>query len=166
MDLDPSKYSKNIDLAIGFILGSIKNGGRFGSTQSTVLSLKALVRYTQIYQGIQGSGSFVLYLDGEKVKSVDFSDQEKGNLSKLDFSEDFYEYYQRRYAGNTCGQGRKMNIKFAIENYRPSNDDGFALSYLISVDFLNAAPKSPENAPIGFSLVKSPLDQQVPVGKA
>ena len=49
LNLNPSKFSKNIDLSIGFILGSIKNGGRFGSTQSTVLSLKALVRYTQIY---------------------------------------------------------------------------------------------------------------------
>lgn len=49
LDLDPSSYSKNIDLGVGFILSSIKNGGRFGSTQSTVLSLKALVRYTQIY---------------------------------------------------------------------------------------------------------------------
>lgn len=117
LDLDPSKYSKNIDLAIGFILNSIKNGGRFGSTQSTVLSLKALVRYTQIYQGIQGSGSFVLYMDGERVKTVEFSDEAKDNLAKLDFSEDFYNFYQRRYADNTCGQGRKLNVKLAIEDY-------------------------------------------------
>lgn len=103
LDLDPSRYSKNIDLGVGYLLSSIKNGGRFGSTQSTVLSLKALVRYTQIYQGISGSGSFVLYLNGEKIKSVDFSDKESGSLSKLDFSEDFYKYYQRKYDGNTCG---------------------------------------------------------------
>lgn len=117
LDLDPSKYSANIDLAIGFILNSIKNGGRFGSTQSTVLSLKALVRYTQIYQGIKGKGSFVLYMNGERVKSVEFSDEEKGNLSKLDFSEDFYNFYQKRFAGNTCGQGRRLNVRLAIEDF-------------------------------------------------
>ena len=49
LNLNPSKFSKEIDLSIGFIMSSIKSGGRFGSTQSTVLSLKALVRYTQIY---------------------------------------------------------------------------------------------------------------------
>jgi len=159
LDLDPSKYSKNIDLAIGFILSSVKNGGRFGSTQSTVLSLKALVRYTQIYQGISGSGSFVLYLNGEKVKSVDFSDQESGALSKLDFSEDFYNYYQRKYDGNTCGQGRQMNIRFAIENFKPTSEDGFALSYIMAMDFLNASPSSPDKAPISFSMDKSPSDE-------
>ena len=45
----PSVFTEQIDLGIGFLLQSIKDGGRFGSTQSTVLSLKALVRYSQIY---------------------------------------------------------------------------------------------------------------------
>lgn len=166
LDLDPSRYSKNIDLGVGYLLSSIKNGGRFGSTQSTVLSLKALVRYTQIYQGISGSGSFVLYLNGEKIKSVDFSDKESGSLSKLDFSEDFYKYYQRKYDGNTCGQGREMDIRFAIENYSSSDDDGFALSYTMAMDFLNAAPSNPEKAPISFSMDKTPSDEKLSVGNS
>ena len=56
-------------------------------------------------------------MDGERIKTVKFSDEEKGNLAKLDFSEDFYNFYQRRYAGNTCGQGRRLNVRFAIEDY-------------------------------------------------
>lgn len=84
----------------------------------------------------------------------------------LDFSEGFYNSYQNKYLGNSCGQGRKMEIKIAIENYKPSNDDGFALSYIIAMDFLNSAPSSPKNPPILFSMNKSPPDQQVIVGNS
>lgn len=59
-----------------------------------------------------------------------------------------------------------MDIRFAIENYKPSSEDGFALSYIMAMDFLNAAPTSSEKAPISFSMDKSPLDQQVSVGKS
>jgi len=46
-----------------------------------------------------------------------------------------------------------MNFRFTIENFKPSTpegDDGFALNYIIAMDFLNAAPSSSENAPISF----------------
>lgn len=103
-------------------------------------------------------------MDGEKVKTVKFSDEEKGNLAKLDFSEDFYNFYQNRYAGDTCNQGKRLNVRLAIEDFQASNDDGFALSYLMQMDFLNAVPVSPENPPINFTLDKSPADRDVQVG--
>lgn len=59
-----------------------------------------------------------------------------------------------------------MNIRFAIENYKSDNDDGFALSYIIGMDFLNASPASPEKPPISFSMDKTPSDQQVSVGNS
>jgi len=52
-----------------------------------------------------------------------------------------------------------MDVKLAIENFEPSSEDGFALSYIISMDFLNAAPTSAEEPPISFSMDKSPPDQ-------
>ena len=45
LNLSPSDFSPNIEKGIAFLLSSIKSGGRFGSTQSTVLTLKALTRY-------------------------------------------------------------------------------------------------------------------------
>ncbi len=45
MNLDAAAFATNIELAIGYLLTKIKDGGRFGSTQSTVLSLKALIAY-------------------------------------------------------------------------------------------------------------------------
>lgn len=59
-----------------------------------------------------------------------------------------------------------MNIRFAIEDYESSSDDGFALSYIMAMDFLNAAPSNPEKAPISFELEKSPADEKVEVGNS
>jgi hypothetical protein len=67
IDQDMAKFSKNVERGIEFISSKIKDGGRFGSTQSTVLSLKALVRYAQFNQGLRGAGDLVLYLNGERV---------------------------------------------------------------------------------------------------
>ena len=46
MDIDASGYGQQVDLAIGYIMKQAKDGGRFGSTQATILSLKALVKYS------------------------------------------------------------------------------------------------------------------------
>lgn len=80
---------------------SMKSGGRFGSTQSTVLSLKALVRYSQVYKGIKGSGNFVVYLNGQKVKTQPFDEKEDMEMKKLDFSKDVYESFTKLYP-NSC----------------------------------------------------------------
>lgn len=49
LNQSPSEFSTNIDKGVAYLLSSIKSGGRFGSTQSTVLTLKALTRYAEIY---------------------------------------------------------------------------------------------------------------------
>ena len=85
LNQDASHFSPQIDLGIKFLLSSIKDGGRFGSTQSTVLTLKALVRYSQIYQGIKGSGKISLYVNDVKVHSIPYSDELTN--TKFDFSE-------------------------------------------------------------------------------
>lgn len=69
LNIDTSRYSVNIELAIGYLMKSVKDGGRYGSTQATVLCLKALVKYARIFGGLKGSGNFVLYFNGQKVAS-------------------------------------------------------------------------------------------------
>jgi len=44
----------------------VKNG-RYGTTQATVLSLKAIIAYMKNYSGINGKGDFVLRVNGEEV---------------------------------------------------------------------------------------------------
>jgi hypothetical protein len=94
LNQSPSTFSANIDLGVGFLLSSIKKGGRFGSTQSTVMTLKALVRYTQLYSGIAGKGKFVAYLNNNAVKTIEFSEDADFSLEKLDFSEAIYKAFE------------------------------------------------------------------------
>ena len=63
LKVDPSFFIKEIDTSLGFILKQAKDGGRFGSTQATILSLKALIDYADIFGGVKGSGKFTMYLN-------------------------------------------------------------------------------------------------------
>ena len=74
LNIDPSSFGDSIDLALSFILKQAKDGGRFGSTQATILSLQALVRYSEIFGGVRGSGNFVLYVNNKKVDSIPFNE--------------------------------------------------------------------------------------------
>lgn len=65
LNVDPGKYSSNIELAYKFLMSSVKKGGSYGSTQATVLSLQALVLYSQKFGGLKGSGSFKLTINGD-----------------------------------------------------------------------------------------------------
>ena len=64
----------------------MKDGGRYGQTQSTVLTLKALVKYYKIYSGLKGKGYFNLYMNNEYVKSKLFD--ESVPLADFDFSKE------------------------------------------------------------------------------
>ena len=166
LNTNPSTFATNIESGVGFILKSIKKGGRFGSTQSTVLSLKALVAYTKMYNGLKGVGTFVLYVNDNKVKQVEFDQYDKDStlLSQLDFSKDVYDEFKLLHP-NDCAPGSQLTIKIAIENFQGNfNGDGFALSYLFSADFKNSAFASAKRAPIKFSIDKFPADSKLKVG--
>ena len=42
---DQTRYSSRITPAINWLVASVKNGGRYGSTQATILALKAITSY-------------------------------------------------------------------------------------------------------------------------
>jgi hypothetical protein len=166
LNQSPSQFSANIDSGVGFLLSSIKKGGRFGSTQSTVMTLKALVRYTQIYAGIQGKGKFVAYLNNQKVKELEFDQDADFSMSKLDFSEAIYLAFAKLHPSD-CASAQKFTIKLAIEDYTPnSNGDGFALSYLMGIEYKNSHPFSSANAPIAFQVSKNPPSANLNVGQS
>ena len=64
-------------------------------TQSTVLSLRALVLYFQYFSGIKGSGTFALYYNGDLVEEKPFDTQSEdvSSLSSFDFSDSLNKVY-------------------------------------------------------------------------
>jgi len=131
-----------------------------------VLCLKALVRYTQIYKGLQGSGSFALYVNDKKIKVLEFDENSDFSMSKLDFSKDVYDEFKRLHP-NDCAASKALKLKLAIEDYKSNaNGDGFALSYLFQLEFKNSLPFTSQSAPILFDVTKQPSDSQLKVGGA
>ena len=76
LDSSPIQFASSIELAFGFLLRQVKDGGRYGSTQATVLALKALVRYSEVFGGLRGSGTFLLSVNGIKVDSFEFDERD------------------------------------------------------------------------------------------
>ncbi len=60
-----SRYSKYITPAVNWLVSTVKSGGRYGSTQATILALKAITSYMERFSGLNGDGEFVLRLNGD-----------------------------------------------------------------------------------------------------
>lgn len=61
---DQTRYGDYITPAINWLVAQVKQGGSYGSTQGTILSLKAITSYMQNFAQINGDGTFVLSLNG------------------------------------------------------------------------------------------------------
>jgi len=146
LNIDAGKFSANIELSVGYLLKAVKDGGRYGSTQATILCLKALVNYSKVFGGVKGSGSFVLSVNNQELRRVNF-DVDSSTVSNVDFSDDL----QKAYSLIDTSLG--MDVKIEIDGYTfDSKDQGFRLSYLLQVDYINREPPTAEDAPIKFEL--------------
>ncbi|MFT6738545.1 MAG: hypothetical protein ACJAVF_000029 [Paraglaciecola sp.] len=65
--------------AISFI-GNSKNGYGFGSTQSTVLAMKALVEYAAFSNKFQEAGMVELFINGKRAGKKEYSANDKGAI--------------------------------------------------------------------------------------
>ena len=92
LNIDPAFYSPSIEIGIGYLMQSVKDGGRYGSTQATVLAIKALVKYAKIFGGIKGKGTFALYVNDDKVGTSSF-DEDAGMINNIKFDYDLNKYY-------------------------------------------------------------------------
>jgi len=92
IDIDPATFAPQVELAMKFIVSSIQKGGSYGSTQATVLSLQALLKYSKKFGGLKGAGSFTLTVDS-RVLSVFNFDQADQNVNSIDFGPKINKYY-------------------------------------------------------------------------
>jgi uncharacterized protein YfaS (alpha-2-macroglobulin family) len=83
---DPS-FAGNVERSVRYLAESCK-GGRYGSTQSTVLALRAIVAYDRARARPKAPGSVRVYVDGQPVGSaVAFDAQTQGAIKLPDVSE-------------------------------------------------------------------------------
>jgi hypothetical protein len=84
--LKEGRFGQQIEKGIRFLAESCK-AGRFGSTQSTVLALRAIVEYDQQRATPKAPGSLVVLVDGQSVgNSVPFNEKTQAALPLPDIS--------------------------------------------------------------------------------
>lgn len=156
IDIDAAAFSPQIELALTYLMGSVKNGGSYGSTQATILSLQALVKYAKKFGGLKGKGKFVLSIEGGQVATFPF-DQSQASIDSLDFGAEVNRYYK---ALGT--KPSSLKAKIAIEGYEyNSGQEGFQVSYLFEADFINKSPTTASEAPIKFTVATDKSMDQI-----
>eukprot|EP01083_Nonionella_stella_P032786 89700_1 len=82
---DFSFFAANINSAINF-LDTMRQGGRFGSTQATILALKAIVAYDYHASSTCADGIVTLSADGAPLRSFDCASRLSGEADSVVFA--------------------------------------------------------------------------------
>ena len=78
-------HEDNVERAVAWLADACK-GGRYGSTQSTVLALQAIVAYDAAHAKPKAPGTVRLLVDGSLVGAVPFDSSSQGALTLPDFA--------------------------------------------------------------------------------
>lgn len=125
--LRDSEYSGSVERAMKYLADSCK-GGRYGSTQSTVLALRAIVAYDKARARPKAPGSVRLYVDGRPVGSpVQFTNKSQGAITLPDVSELL-----------TPGT-RRLELRM---------EGGSEMPYAMAVDYYALTPVSSRESPV------------------
>ncbi len=119
--LQNSRYAANVEESIRYLAESCK-AGRFGSTQSTVLALRAIIAYDQSRARPKAPGSLQLVVDGHPVGApVAFAADRQGAIELPD-------------ASGLLSSGKHM-VQLAMTG-------GSEMPYSLAIDFNRLQPDS------------------------
>ena len=119
---EPS-FAGNVEKAVRYLADSCK-AGRFGSTQSTVLALRAIVAYDKARAHPTAAGTIQLVVDGKNVgEAMAFNDQTHGAIKLPDIASSL-----------TPGK-HEIALKMS---------DGSSLPYAVAVSYNSLTPASSE----------------------
>lgn len=139
---DPA-YAAHVESGIRYLADSCK-AGRYGSTQSTVLALRAIIAYDKSRAHPTAAGHVQLFVDQKSVgEAIPFDASSTGAIKLPDFS-----------AQMTPGE-------HAIELRMT---DGSSLPYAVTVSFNSVTPASSKGCPL--TMTTALAEQQVAEGAA
>ncbi len=136
-------YAGNVERSMKYLAKSCE-GGRYGSTQSTVLALRAIVAYDQVRAAKRAGGAVRVYVNGQPVGSaVKFTASAQEAIKLPDVSE-------------LLGVGaRKIELRM---------EGGSELPYSIEVTYNALVPETSPETKVGLevSLAKTALTEGEP----
>jgi len=127
---EPS-YTVNVEKGLKWIVESNKSG-RFGSTQSTILALRAIVAYDAAHARPKAPGRLILSVDGKEIGApLAFAADTKGALVLPDF------------ASKLAPGKHSVVLKM---------DDGSSMPFAIGVKYNSTLPDSSAQAQVGIEV--------------
>jgi hypothetical protein len=134
-------YAAQADKGLRWI-AEMNKSGRFGSTQSTILALRAIVGYDAAHARPKTPGQIALIVDGKPVDvPLAFTPNTQGALVLPDFA-------------SKLGPG-KHTVSLKMEN-------GSSMPFAISVKYHSTLPESSEHAQVGIQVALT--DSQIQEG--
>jgi len=124
--LRDENYAAQTEAAMRWLYSTCESG-RFGSTQSTVLALRAIIAYDQARAKPKERGEIIVTLDGREIDRIAFDEDTQGALEFSDF-------------GSKLLPG-KHEIALTMVN-------GSEMPYSLAVDYHCQTPASSEEAKV------------------
>jgi len=119
----------NVEKSMKWVCSACK-AGRFGSTQSTILALKAIIEYDRARSGSARPGSVTLMVDGKEIETLSFKGDENETLEFRDFSA-------------LLAPGSRT-VALAMK-------DGFPMPYTVDVSYSAETPSDAGQCPLTLS---------------
>ena len=143
---DQTRYATQIIPAIDWLVSTVKSGGRYGSTQATILALKAITSYMQNFANLNGNGDFVLRLNGLQAQKISFTPDTR-ELIEFDFDKIMRES-AFLFQTNTT-----LNITIALENFvlREGEKKDFRVNFAFTFNYYDTRPESMSSV-LGFAV--------------
>jgi uncharacterized protein YfaS (alpha-2-macroglobulin family) len=131
--LDDAKYAPQVEKGMKFLAEACK-GGRFGSTQSTVLALRAITAYDRARAKPQAAGELQLVVDGEAIGvPIEFTPDTQGSIELPDFVK-LLTPGRHQVEVHMTG-GSQMPISFAVNYFatKPDSSEDCKLDLSVSL---------------------------------
>ena len=121
--LKNDRYTLQTEKGMKFLAETCKNG-RFGSTQSTVLALRAIVAYDKARAKPKADGSVQLVIDGKNVgEPVAFTKDDKGASELPDFTDKLTSGKHTVEVKMVDGSQMPFSIAVNYHNLKPDSSD-------------------------------------------
>jgi uncharacterized protein YfaS (alpha-2-macroglobulin family) len=147
---DPA-YTGNVEKSIKWLCEVCK-GGRFGSTQSTVLSLRAIVTYDKLRAHPKAPGTIQVVVDGKNMGGVvAFDDKTQGAIKLQDVGEMLSPGRHTIALRMERGASMPFSIAVRYNTLRPLTSDACKVSVATSLRDAKLAEGAPTEAVVTVS---------------
>ena len=121
------RYAPNVERSIKYLAESCK-AGRFGSTQSTVLALRAIVTYDQSRAKPKAPGSLQLLVDGKAIgEAVEFTADTEGAIELPEASDFLTPGKHQVQIQMTGGSQMPYSVTANYNSLKPDSSDACKL---------------------------------------